>query len=140
MTKATTLATRITMLTAAALTAVAITAPASAATTHSTRQAVTHGGVAPATTSSYSWCYAHMPLRNGPVLRYGATGTYVRIAQCELSLGWNGSIDRDGIFGSQTRSIVRSFQRNWGLNPDGVIGPKTWAMLYRHVCDGAGHS
>lgn len=27
-----------------------------------------------------------------------------------------------------------------GAAPDGVIGPKTWATLYRRVCDGAGHS
>ncbi len=35
----------------------------------------------------------------------------------------------DGIFGRNTREAVRGFQRERGLNPDGVVGKDTWAAL-----------
>jgi peptidoglycan hydrolase-like protein with peptidoglycan-binding domain len=35
----------------------------------------------------------------------------------------------DGSFGRNTESAVRAFQREAGLDDDGVVGPETWAAL-----------
>ncbi len=35
----------------------------------------------------------------------------------------------DGIFGSRTEAAVISFQKANRLEPDGIVGPKTWAAL-----------
>lgn len=37
----------------------------------------------------------------------------------------------DGIFGPSTEALVRQFQREHNLVPDGIIGPKTWETLDR---------
>lgn len=42
--------------------------------------------------------------------------------------GWN--INPDGLYGDQTRDIAKSFQREKGLTPDGLIGPATWAAAW----------
>ncbi len=39
---------------------------------------------------------------------------------------------QDGIFGSGTRQAVIAFQRHMGLEPDGIVGAKTWRALYDH--------
>ncbi len=39
----------------------------------------------------------------------------------------------NGIFGPQTRNAVIQFQRNFGLTPDGVIGPNTYRVLERFL-------
>ena len=40
-------------------------------------------------------------------------------------IGYNpGEID--GIFGTRTEEAVKAFQRNNGLSPDGIVGPKTY--------------
>lgn len=35
----------------------------------------------------------------------------------------------DGRYGSETDSAVTRFQRKHGLDPDGIVGPRTWALL-----------
>lgn len=37
----------------------------------------------------------------------------------------------DGIFGTKTRSAVTRFQHDYGLQPDGIVGPATWRALKR---------
>lgn len=39
----------------------------------------------------------------------------------------------DGIFGSQTRSAVLSYQRSRGLAVDGIIGCNTWRSIQENV-------
>lgn len=66
-----------------------------------------------------------------PTLRKGDAGPYVTLAQTELlQRGYDlGSWGADGKFGAQTEKAVKQFQTDWGLTADGIIGPKTWAML-----------
>jgi len=35
----------------------------------------------------------------------------------------------DGVFGSQTETAVKRFQKQTGLTVDGIVGAKTWMML-----------
>ncbi|MDQ4144271.1 MAG: peptidoglycan-binding protein, partial [Actinomycetota bacterium] len=35
----------------------------------------------------------------------------------------------DGIFGSKTETAVKEYQTNNGLVADGIVGPRTWALL-----------
>jgi hypothetical protein len=59
-----------------------------------------------------------------PTLRRGSTGDDVKRLQTALGL-----TPADGIFGPGTEAAVRAFQRGQGLVPDGIIGPKSWALL-----------
>ena len=45
-----------------------------------------------------------------------------------LELGYDAGRP-DGIFGRQTEQALRSFQRDYGLNPDGICGPATLRAL-----------
>jgi GH24 family phage-related lysozyme (muramidase)/peptidoglycan hydrolase-like protein with peptidoglycan-binding domain len=64
----------------------------------------------------------------GSIVREGDRGDKVREAQQRLGEhGWPVTVD--GIFGPTTTDAVRSFQRQCGLAPDGVLGPATWQRL-----------
>jgi len=41
--------------------------------------------------------------------------------------------DVDGQIGSQTRDAVKKFQQANGINQDGVVGSKTWAILVKYL-------
>lgn len=56
-------------------------------------------------------------------LRYGSRGEDVK--QLQEMLG----IKADGIFGQQTRTAVRNFQREHDLEVDGIVGDETWNAL-----------
>jgi murein L,D-transpeptidase YcbB/YkuD len=43
----------------------------------------------------------------------------------------------DGIFGPQTDTAVRAYQRDKGLVVDGIVGPNTWTALIIEVRKGA---
>ena len=58
-----------------------------------------------------------------PTLRRGASGDLVKQVQAKVG------VPVDGNFGSKTEAAVRVFQRNRGLVPDGIVGPKTWRAL-----------
>lgn len=60
-----------------------------------------------------------------PTLRRGASGNAVKELQGLLGL------KQDGIFGCLTETAVRLFQKEHGLEPDGVVGQKTWKELLK---------
>jgi N-acetyl-anhydromuramyl-L-alanine amidase AmpD len=62
-----------------------------------------------------------------PTLRRGSTGTLVEEIQAKLKV--NTAAGGKGTFGPKTEAAVRAFQRERGLVPDGIVGPKTWAAL-----------
>lgn len=64
------------------------------------------------------------PGENGrPTLRRGASGKFVELLQQKIGA------KVDGAFGANTEAAVRAFQRQKGLVPDGIVGPKTWALF-----------
>jgi len=70
----------------------------------------------------------------GTPLRVGSTGENVRLMQnCLRAISGTFPniplITADGIFGPRTEAAVIAFQREFGLNPDGVIGPLTWSKI-----------
>ena len=71
------------------------------------------------------------PTTSLPTLRKGSTGEYVTLLQTMLkNKGYDlGKYGVDGDFGSATLAAVKSFQKANGLDPDGVVGSKTWAAL-----------
>jgi len=63
-----------------------------------------------------------------PTIRQGARGPAVTHLQERLNVyGYTCTVD--GSFGPATAALVRSFQRDQGLTPDGVVGPATWGYL-----------
>lgn len=65
----------------------------------------------------------------GPILEQGSANGDVWDIQFRLKLtGYlDGSLD--GYYGHVTYKAVRNFQWNYGLNPDGIIGPRTWEAM-----------
>lgn len=72
-----------------------------------------------------------VPLPVRPTLRNGSKGEYVTLAQTRLlMLGYDlGKWGADGKFGAKTEEAVKAFQKDHGINPDGVIGQTTWNAL-----------
>ena len=61
--------------------------------------------------------------------KYGSRGEEVRKIQTKLKNWGYYTGQVDGIFGSQTLSAVKWFQRKNGLTVDGIVGPATLAAL-----------
>lgn len=57
-------------------------------------------------------------------IRLGSRGPTVRAVQEELEIG------ADGIFGRGTEAHVKAWQEKNGLVPDGVMGPKSLAIMF----------
>lgn len=70
-----------------------------------------------------------------PTLRRGNRGVYVTLMQTELiQRGYDcGAKGADGIFGAGTETAVKAFQKDHGLNADGICGPLTWDALDHSV-------
>lgn len=64
-----------------------------------------------------------------PLLRKGSTGVYVRYLQQKLLAKLYPAGAIDGIFGGNTLNAVTQFQKENGLDPDGIVGPLTWEAI-----------
>lgn len=58
-------------------------------------------------------------------VKLGSRGSAVKILQHHLNLV------EDAIFGKITEETVKAFQKAKGLNPDGIVGPKTWELILK---------
>lgn len=66
-----------------------------------------------------------------PVLKKGAKESHVKGLQA-LLIGYGYDLGRtgiDGSFGALTDQAVRKYQSRSGLEPDGIVGKKTWSKL-----------
>ena len=72
------------------------------------------------------------------MLRTGSTGQNVKDLQKVLNfvLRSQPPLVVDGIFGPKTYAAVTSFQRQYSLSPDGIVGPLTSSGLVRCVLTG----
>ena len=61
-------------------------------------------------------------------LRLGSASASVTEMQ-KLLQGHGFTLEADGVFGSRTQAVLKSFQASKGLTADGVCGPLTWAQL-----------
>lgn len=79
-------------------------------------------------TDDTAYCTASIKL---PVIEYGDKGDYVKLMQERLqykgfSCGWYGA---DGEYGQFTKNALTKYQKESGLEADGVCGKLTWAAL-----------
>ena len=65
-----------------------------------------------------------------PILRQGMESDWV--AQLQQRLNQLGFFEGSptGVFGPRTDASVRALQRRYNLEPDGIVGPSTWAILF----------
>ncbi|MDQ9753517.1 peptidoglycan-binding domain-containing protein, partial [Acinetobacter baumannii] len=67
-------------------------------------------------------------------VRQGDRGTSVYTLQRQLNritkdYPFFGKLNVDGIFGSSMTQTVKTFQKQFGLTPDGVVGRSTWYKI-----------
>lgn len=78
--------------------------------------------------------YSGIALTNPSTLKQGSDGDEVRELHVLLAVaGYGVDYDTDEFkdqeFGSATKRAVRSFQKDQGLDVDGIVGPNTWSAL-----------
>lgn len=59
-----------------------------------------------------------------PTLQSGDKNKFVRLAQALLGIA------ADGVFGKNTRAAVKAYQKQKGLEQDGICGKDTWISLF----------
>lgn len=67
-------------------------------------------------------------IRNVPNLRFGNSGSAVRVLQ-RLLVANGYRVPIDGVYGAFTESAVKAFQSRRNLQVDGIVGPRTWYSL-----------
>ncbi|WP_392542088.1 peptidoglycan-binding protein [Oryzobacter telluris] len=76
------------------------------------------------------------PTSGWTLVRQGDSG--FRVSAVQHLLRQRGySLSADGVFGSGTASVVRSFQTASGLSADGIVGQDTWTALIVNVQSGS---
>lgn len=78
--------------------------------------------------------YTAVALYPGTVLREGDSSSYVRIIQEYLTFIHDTypnipAVNNTGYFGPVTRQSVTEFQRQFGINPTGIVGAVTWDSI-----------
>lgn len=95
--------------------------------------AVTAAIAVPATTAQAATrsCSSSTPIASRPTLRYGDTGSCVRVAQqLLLNKGYSlGGYSATGNFLSYTKAAVLRFQKNSRLVQNGAVDQPTWKKL-----------
>jgi hypothetical protein len=84
----------------------------------------------PETLPSAEWAGTTAHPAGQPLLRSGSQGQAVSRLQTRLNQLGHRAGAVDGFYGQQTQAAVMQFQRSRGLQVDGVVGDKTWAMLF----------
>lgn len=91
--------------------------------------------------AAWAWSPNGAPVPNAPsspvpgalppnrVLRKGDRGEAVKILQRKLNL-FGGHLKIDDDFGDKTDTSVRNFQRYWKLEVDGIVGRRSWRVLF----------
>ena len=69
-----------------------------------------------------------------PVLRKGSTGEDVKYLQ-DLLNHFGSQLTVDRFFGVKTEAAVKTFQGDYGLVADGIVGAKTWDVLHQQFHD-----
>lgn len=64
------------------------------------------------------------------VLNRGDSNGAVKWLQIGINNLTGGHLPVDGMFGPTTERAVKQFQAWFNLEPDGVVGPATWALIY----------
>jgi len=64
-----------------------------------------------------------------PDLQRGSKGEWVSYLQGLLSYAGYSTGGVDEVFGHRTEDAVRSYQKAFHLDSDGIVGPKTWGQL-----------
>ncbi|MFC1838705.1 AAA family ATPase [Thermodesulfobacteriota bacterium] len=74
-----------------------------------------------------SWVY---PRQENRLITKGVKDSIVlRLQESLNKLGY--MIDLTGIYDDATFQVIKQFQKDFGLNPDGITGPRTRALLYQ---------
>lgn len=80
-------------------------------------------GIASASSGSKGASSSYTTVTYGQLLKAGVKGSPVRDVQRVLRL------KTDGYFGADTKKAVIEFQKQHGLTPDGIVGPRTWSTI-----------
>lgn len=80
------------------------------------------------TLAEFSRRWRNAPPISDPTLQQGSSGAAVVELQ-KLLNKFNSGLVVDGAFGAATFAAVRNVQGRNGLEPDGIVGPKTWMVL-----------
>lgn len=72
------------------------------------------------------------PTVTRPIKRRGSRGTEVAAIQEALKITGHYAGRVDGAFGPKTEAAVLAFQRDVGIDVDGVVGPMTWAEILHY--------
>ena len=62
-----------------------------------------------------------------PEISEGCTGVAVRMLQTLLE------VEVDGIFGTETKTALQTFQRNTAQEADGICGKNSWKAVVEHM-------
>jgi peptidoglycan hydrolase-like protein with peptidoglycan-binding domain len=76
-----------------------------------------------------SWINIDEADQSEPVLRVGSSGLPVRRLQSRMSAVGFDTGGVDGRFSPKTEQAVKQLQQQASLSIDGVVGPKTWAIV-----------